>query len=145
LRRRATRRLSSAHSRRKSYKQWKGWRADPELDYRSNMASRVPIAAMLLRMRMASKSDRNSLIKCSHLLYTNRTAECAFRQTRMSSKAGAGGTESMRREMLFSKSWRKQHEKGGKGCGPIRSRCHRGSGDGVEDDGGRVGEIAPEG
>ena len=40
---------------------------------------------------MASKSDRNSLIKCSHLLYTNRTAESAFRQTRMSSRAGAGG------------------------------------------------------
>jgi hypothetical protein len=38
---------------------------------------------------MASKSDRNSLIKCSHLLYTNRTAESAFRQTRMSSRAGA--------------------------------------------------------
>jgi len=72
---------------------------DPELDYRSNMASRVPIAAMLLRRRMASKSDRNSLIKCSHLLYTNRTAESAFRQTRMFSRAGAGGIGSMRQEI----------------------------------------------
>lgn len=86
----------SAHSRRKSYKQWKGWRVDPELDYRNNMASRVPIAAMLLRTSMASKSDRNSLIKCSHLLYRNRTADSAFRQTRMSSRAGGGGIGSMR-------------------------------------------------
>jgi hypothetical protein len=45
---------------------------------------------------MASKSDRNLLIKCSHLLYTNRTAESAFRQTRMSSRAGAGGIARMR-------------------------------------------------
>jgi len=60
---------SSAYSRRKSYKQWKGWRADPELDYRSNMASRVPIATMLPRTRNASKRDRNSLIECIHLLY----------------------------------------------------------------------------
>lgn len=72
---------------------------DSELDYRSNMASRVPIAAMLLRTRMASKSDRNSLIKCSHLLYRNCTADSAFRQTWMSSRAGAGGIGNMRREI----------------------------------------------
>ena len=42
---------------------------------------------------MASMSDRNSLIKSSCLLYTNRTAENVFRQTRMSSRAGAGGSE----------------------------------------------------
>ena len=46
---------------------------------------------------MASKSDRNSLIKYSQLLYTNRTAESAFRQFRMSSRASAGGIENMRK------------------------------------------------
>jgi hypothetical protein len=35
---------------------------DPELDYRSSKASRVPIATMLPRTSMASKSDRNSLM-----------------------------------------------------------------------------------
>jgi hypothetical protein len=34
----------------------------------------------------------------------------------------------MRREMLFSKSWRRHHERSGKGCGLIRIRCRRGNG-----------------
>jgi integrase len=93
---RATRRLSSAYSRRKSYKRWKGWRADPGLDYRSSMASRVPIAAIPLRTRIASKRGRNSLMECIHLLYTNRTAESAFRQTRMSPRSGADYVPRMR-------------------------------------------------
>ena len=37
-------------------------------------ASRVPIATTLQRTRMASKSDRNSLMECIHFLYPNRTA-----------------------------------------------------------------------
>jgi hypothetical protein len=67
----------------------KGWRAEPELDYRSSMASRVPIATIPPRIRIASKRGRNSLIECIHLLYTKRTSESAFRQTRMSPRAGA--------------------------------------------------------
>ena len=45
-----------------------------------------------------------------------------------SKTAGAGGTENMRQGMLFSKNLRRQHERSGKACGPIRSRCRRGSG-----------------
>ena len=87
-------------------------RANPEFDYRSNMASRMPIAAMLLRTRMASKSDRNSLIKCSHLLYTNRTAESAFRRTEdVLSRAGAGGIGSMLQGIRSLKGWRRTHER----------------------------------
>ena len=77
---------------------------------------------------MASKSDRNSLIKCRHLLYTNRTAERAFRQTRMSSRAGAGGFGSTRQGIRCWKGWRMTRARGGKACGPIHSRCRRGSG-----------------
>jgi hypothetical protein len=34
----------------------------------------------------------------------------------------------MRRVMLFSKSWRSQHEKSRMACGLIHGRCRRGSG-----------------
>jgi hypothetical protein len=36
----------------------------------------------------------------------------------------------MRRVMLFTKSWRRQHKRSGKACGLILSRCRRGNGDG---------------
>ena len=50
------------------------------------------------------------------------------------SEAGAGGTENMHQGMLFSKSWRRQHEMGNEGCGLILIlililiQRHRGSG-----------------
>lgn len=43
-------------------------------------------------------------------------------------RVGAAGIGSMRRGIRCSKGWRKQREKRGTGCGPIRSRCRRGSG-----------------
>lgn len=37
----------------------------------------------------------------------------------------------MRQVMLFSKSWRRQHERIRKGCGLIRSQCRSGRGRGT--------------
>ena len=49
--------------------------------------------------------------------------------TRSSRTAGVGGIGSMRREMQYLKGWRGTHEKPGKACGAILSRCRHGSRD----------------
>ena len=45
-----------------------------------------------------------------------------------SSKTGAGGTGSMHQVIRCWKGWRRKHERGGKACGPIRSRSRSGNG-----------------
>jgi hypothetical protein len=46
----------------------------------------------------------------------------------LSGKAGAGGIENMHQGIRSLKGWRRKHESHGLACGPIRSRCRRGSG-----------------
>ena len=69
----------------------------------------------------ATTSTGAPLLMCSYPMARTST-------TNSSNRAGAGGIGSMRQEIRCWKSWRRKHERDGKACGPIRSRCRRGSG-----------------
>ena len=74
-----------------------------------------------------AQSDRSNdgRVACRR---SNESPNPVLLPTRRSKKAGAGGIGSMRQGIRCWKGYRRKHEREGKSCGLIRSRCRRGSG-----------------